>query len=80
MDVDSVDALNIYLFAADLQPRQSAVCPDIGSVVASLFGDVDCSGQVDTLDGLLILRHVAGLPASPVPSGCVAIGERLSPP
>lgn len=36
-------------------------------------GDVNCDGQVDAIDALLLLRHVAGLPVN-LPAGCPPIG------
>lgn len=41
--------------------------------VGVLSGDVDCDGDVDSVDALKILRYVAGLPNS-LPPGCAAIG------
>jgi hypothetical protein len=37
-------------------------------------GDVNCSGQVDAVDSLQILRHVAKLPVS-LPTNCPEIGS-----
>jgi hypothetical protein len=36
-------------------------------------GDIDCDGDVDTVDALLILRHVAALSVN-LPEGCPVIG------
>ncbi len=36
------------------------------------MGDVNCSGNVNSVDALLILRAVAGLPVS-IPPGCPPI-------
>ncbi len=37
-------------------------------------GDVNCDGDVDTVDALMILRHVAGLPVH-LPPGCPEVGS-----
>ena len=48
-------------------------CPGIGSQSTSIFGDIDCDRDVDSVDALRILRHVAGLSVSPS-QNCAAIG------
>lgn len=48
-----------------------ALQPSLGPPVS---GDVDCSGAVDSVDALKILRYVAGLPVAQNP-GCPGIGE-----
>jgi hypothetical protein len=40
-----------------------------------IHGDVDCDNDVDSVDALKVLRHVANLPVSQ-PSGCPAIGSQ----
>lgn len=35
--------------------------PHISTAVASLFGDVDCDNDVDSVDALKVLRFVAQL-------------------
>ena len=40
-------------------------------------GDVDCNGDVSTVDALKILRHVAGLSVSQEP-GCPSIGSQVA--
>lgn len=47
-----------------------------GSVVS---GDVNCSGSVDPIDSLLILKQDAGLHVD-LPPGCSAIGSEIGPP
>ena len=42
--------------------------------VTAVKGDMDCDGDVDAVDALLILRDVAGLSVS-LPPGCPAIGS-----
>jgi hypothetical protein len=39
-------------------------------------GDVDCDGDIDAVDALVILRHVAGLPVDNG-DGCTPIGDPL---
>lgn len=48
---------------------------DIGAYEAPkrIQGDVDCDGDVDTVDALFVLRHVAALPVN-LPKGCPEIG------
>ncbi len=80
---DSVDALVILLSTAGLPFGQGPGCPELGGSPASagqayaqaaaVFGDMDCSGAVDSVDALLILRHVAALPVA-LPPDCPAIG------
>lgn len=43
-----------------------------------LFADVDCDGDIDTVDALQILRHLAALPVQQY-EGCIGIGETLAP-
>jgi hypothetical protein len=45
---------------------------------STLFGDVDCSDSVNSVDSLHILRHVAGLIVNQQP-GCPAIGSQVDP-
>ena len=60
-DEDSVDALKVLRYVAQLSVAQGPDCPLIGAEVASFFGDVDCSGAVNSVDALKILRYVAQL-------------------
>jgi len=68
-DVDSVDALKDLRHVAALTVEQTEPCTDIGSPHArlgtagklTLMGDVDCDADVDSVDALKILRHVAAL-------------------
>jgi len=59
---------------AGLSVSQTEPCPDIGCSLPETWGDIDCDGDVDAVDSLLILRHVAGLSVS-LPTGCPAIGS-----
>lgn len=45
-----------------------------------LQGDADCNGVVNSVDALIILRALAGLPVPPpdVEEGCPAVGEPTS--
>ena len=63
-------------FVAHLSVGQNEPCPDIGTEVASVFGDADCSGNVNSVDALKILRFVAHLPVAQ-DEPCVDIGGVL---
>ena len=79
--VSSTDALEILRYRANLGVSQQPGCPSIGgsqpaavgAQSQSVFGDVDCSGQVDGGDALDILRYVVLLPVT-LPDGCPGIG------
>ena len=81
-DVDSVDALKDLRHVAALTVEQTEPCTDIGSSLARIgaagkltqMGDVDCDEDVDSVDALKILRHVAALPVSQT-EPCRDIGE-----
>ena len=45
--------------------------------IALTQGNVDCDTDVDSVDGLKVQRHVAGLPVSQQP-GCPAIGSEVA--
>ena len=72
-----MDALKELRHVAGLSVTQNEPCPDIGSQVASLFGDVDCNGTADSVDALEILRSVAHLPVTQN-EPCPDIGTALS--
>lgn len=44
-----------------------------GGAAEEAPGDIDCDGDVDSVDALKVLRHVGGLPADQ-PGGCPEIG------
>ena len=79
--VSSTDALDILRYRADLGIGQQPGCPAIGgsqpagvgAETLSVFGDVDCSGGVDGMDALDVLRYVGRLPVT-LPEGCPDIG------
>jgi hypothetical protein len=52
-------------------PDESVLLAD--QSVARRWGDVNCDGVANVLDGLWILRHLANMPF-PQPSGCPDIG------
>lgn len=52
----------------------SAGAPDTGGTYGAMKGDVDCNGTIDAVDGLRILRYVAGLNPN-LPAGCPPIGS-----
>lgn len=75
-DVDSVDALKTLQNIAALPFQQSDPCVPIGdatnvifpaSGVQLLWGDVDCDGDVDSVDALKLLQSIAALPFSQTP-------------
>jgi hypothetical protein len=71
-----VDALKELRHVAELPVSQDEPCPDIGDDVASVWGDVDCSGEVTSVDALKVLRFVAELPVSQTePPPCPDIGS-----
>jgi hypothetical protein len=87
--VDAVDALAGLRYVAALSPlAQDESCPDIGSSVGigsgpraetagtaeRVWGDVECSDQVDVVDSLALLRYVAGLSPLPGNESCPEIG------
>jgi len=85
--VGPVDALLALRFDAGLSTSQSPGCPPIGAVtrvfaarVAGgselVWGDVDCSGEVNPVDALKLLRYDAGLTVNQ-PAGCPQIGSTV---
>jgi hypothetical protein len=72
-EVSSVDALKELRHVVQLSVNQTEPCPDIGTEVASLWGDVDCGGSVTSVDALKILRFVAQLSVSQT-EPCADIG------
>ena len=67
-------ALKQLQHVAQLPVQQQPGCPSIGSEAASIFGDVDCDDDVDSVDARRVLRHVAELPNN-LPQGCREIGR-----
>jgi hypothetical protein len=64
-----------------LEVSQTEPCPDIGSTVMvdgvpRKWGDVDGDGDVNAVDALKILRHVAGLSVDQQP-GTPRIGSTV---
>lgn len=45
--------------------------------VVVTWGDVNCSGRIDALDALAILRHLVGLAPSPKVEPCPELGTRV---
>jgi CSLREA domain-containing protein len=80
--VNSVDALRISRYIAQLPAGVQKSCPAIGSVVTIqggspfLWGDVDCDDDIDAVDSLRLLRYVALLPVTQGP-GCPPLGETV---
>jgi hypothetical protein len=82
-DTDAVDALKVLRHVAGLPVSQTEPCPKIGSDVEvtdastttmRMWGDADCDGDVDAVDALKKLRHVAGLPVTQL-EPCPDIGS-----
>jgi hypothetical protein len=71
--VDATDALQLLRYSAGMPVVQAEPCFDIGHALGSgVMGDVNCSGAVNAVDALLILRAAAAL-AITVPPGCPPI-------
>ena len=61
-----------------LQPVLPADCAPIGTALTvavggGVNGDMDCDGDVDLTDAMILLRHIADL-AVVLPDGCPPIG------
>ena len=54
----------IVLYVLALPVNQNEPCPDIGTEVASIWGDVDCSGAVNVVDALDIVLYALALPVN----------------
>jgi hypothetical protein len=85
--VDGRDALVAFLHhVLATQLSREAGCPAIGSSTPtvsseqkpSFFGDVNCTGTVDHVDGFAILKYIAGVLYDTEPVGiCTRIGDPL---
>ena len=79
--VDSVDSLKVLRYVAGLPVVQNEPCTDIGVGMPGfaahggqhLQGDVDCGGDVSSVDALKVLRYVASLPVNQT-EPCTDIG------
>jgi hypothetical protein len=61
-----------------LGPGENVVCRFVNvEGQTRLWGDVDCDGDVDAMDALKVLRHVAGLPVQQ-PDGCPQIEQEVA--
>jgi hypothetical protein len=62
----------------DCSSRVTAVTPTPSPTPSpNAFGNVDCTGAINAVDALKVLRHVAGLPVTqigPEPDACTNIG------
>lgn len=69
-EVEGIDALGIFLYASGVSlSAQGTQCASL----LTLIGDVDCDGDVDETDGLLVLNHLASLNVD-LPDDCIEIG------
>jgi hypothetical protein len=83
-DVDSVDGLKNLQDVVGFDYAQTAPCFELGETVdvtpagatQRVFGDVDCDGDVDSVDALGILRSIAALPVNQE-AGCPEIGDEV---
>lgn len=81
VDVDSVDALKGLQYVAGISFVQTTPCFPLGETIGTspaavdvrLWGDVDCDGDVDAVDALGILRHVAGIATVAGGGACPAV-------
>ena len=84
LDVDAVDALKDLQEVAALPYVVEPGCPPLGSQETVMpvgfgvrtWGDVDCDGDLDAVDALQILRHVAGLEPNQQPD-CPGISQPI---
>jgi hypothetical protein len=60
-------------FVAELSVGQNPPCPAIGAGPAPVWGDVDCSGDITSVDALKTLRFAAGMTVSQS-EPCIDIG------
>lgn len=82
--VNAVDGLKNLQEIAGIPYGQEAPCFTLGDPVSVtpsgaaqiLWGDIDCDGDLDSVDALGILRSVAGLPVNQQPQ-CPEIGESV---
>jgi len=62
--VNSVDALKVLRYGADLSYSQTEPCQNIGTGILTngeWQGNVDCNVKVNSVDALKLLRYGAGL-------------------
>jgi hypothetical protein len=58
-----------------MDPLQNPYCPEIGSDIGVIFGDIDCNGAPDFGDSLPVLRYASG-PQVEHSLGCLPIGGK----
>jgi hypothetical protein len=76
-DIDSVDVLQVLVYAAEL-PRIGEPCGPLGNRHKSVwFGDLNCDeGHGDVVDALFLARWLAALPVNQH-EPCVDVGEGI---
>jgi hypothetical protein len=75
--INALDALLAMLSKFGLSiPQGADNCPGVG-VGSPMFGDVDCTNEIDEQDTLRILAFAAGTPLPPKGGGCTAMGQPL---
>ncbi|HSP55952.1 MAG TPA: FxLYD domain-containing protein [Dehalococcoidia bacterium] len=62
--VNSVDALKVLRFVANLSVSQNGQCDPLNTGGPPVQGDVDCQNGVNSVDALKVLRFVANLSVS----------------
>jgi hypothetical protein len=89
-NITSLDALIQFRHEISNQISRPPDCPDMGSHISAFalapagetgpdfFGDVNCDGDLTTLDAINILQVVSDLDVKPAPpDGCAAIGDPI---
>jgi hypothetical protein len=62
--VTALDATALLRYSTLRPYTQKEPCPDIGTSIGRIWGDVDCNRQANSLDGVKVLRHMFGQPVT----------------
>jgi hypothetical protein len=81
--VDDVDFLGGLAYAAGFGQIEDkpAGCPDLDETYPATgfaWGDINCDGNVDSLDDLYIIAAIAAYTGLPLPSNCFPVGALLT--